>query len=80
MTARRTLSWLSQSPMLLEGADYDFYRRFIRVLTKGYFLLQRRIDTAWPGEARMSAAIAHDRFRALRPGRRIPAEKGGHER
>ncbi len=62
VTARRTLSWLSQSPMLLEGADYNFHRRFIRVLTKACFLLQRRIDTAWPGEARMSAAIAMTAF------------------
>ncbi|MGP7983730.1 heparinase II/III family protein [Rhodoblastus sp.] len=62
VTARRTQAWLSQSPMLLEGADYDFYRRFIRVLTKGYFLLQRRIDTAWPGKARMSAAIGMTTF------------------
>ncbi len=62
VTARRTMAWLCQSPMLLEGADYAFYRRFIRVLTKGYFLLYRRIDTVWPGEARMSAAIAMTTF------------------
>jgi uncharacterized heparinase superfamily protein len=62
VTARRTLAWLSQSPMLLEGADYEFARRFLRVLTKGYFLLQRRIDTAWPGEARLNAAIAMTSF------------------
>jgi uncharacterized heparinase superfamily protein len=62
VTARRTLSWLSQSPMLLEGADYDFYRRFNRALTKAHFLLQRRIDATWPGEARMSAAIAMTAF------------------
>ena len=62
VTARRTMAWLSQSPILLEGADYEFYRRFIRALTKGYFLLQRRVDTAWPGEARMNAAIAMTTF------------------
>ncbi len=62
VTARRTMAWLSQSPILLEGADYEFYRRFIRALTKGYFLLQRRVDTAWPGEARMSAAITMTTF------------------
>ncbi|MCI4678128.1 heparinase II/III family protein [Rhodoblastus acidophilus] len=58
VVARRTSSWLSQSPMLLEGVDHEFYRRFLRVLTKGYWLLQRRIDSAWPGEARLNAAIA----------------------
>lgn len=58
VVARRTLSWLSQSPMLLEGVDYDDYRRFLRVLSRGYWRLQRQIDDAWPGEARLNAAIA----------------------
>ncbi|WP_298428027.1 heparinase II/III family protein [Rhodoblastus sp.] len=58
VVARRTLSWLSQSPMLLEGADYDEYRRFMRALTHGFWLLQRGADSAWPGGARLTAAIA----------------------
>jgi uncharacterized heparinase superfamily protein len=62
VTARRTIAWLSHSPILLEGADYEFYRRFVRALTKGYFLMQRRIDAAWPGETRMSAAMAMTAF------------------
>ena len=30
VAARRTMSWISQSPLLLEGADSDFYRLFMR--------------------------------------------------
>ncbi|MDQ0473871.1 heparinase II/III family protein [Labrys wisconsinensis] len=31
--ARRVVSWLSQSPLVLEGADRGFYRAFIRSIT-----------------------------------------------
>lgn len=62
VVARRTLSWLSQSPMLLEGVEYDDYRRFLRVLSRGYWLLQRRIGEARPGELRLEAAIAMTTF------------------
>ena len=58
VVARRTLSWLSQSPMLLEGVDYHDYRRFLRVLTRGYWLLRRRIDNGLAGETQLTAAVA----------------------
>lgn len=58
VVARRTLSWLSQSPMLLEGVDYDDYRHFLRVLTRGYWLLRRRADGGLPGELQLTAAVA----------------------
>lgn len=58
VVARRTLSWLSQSPMLLEGVDYDDYRRFLRVLTHGYWLLRREADSSFAGESQLTAAIA----------------------
>jgi len=62
VVARRTLSWLSQSPMLLEGADYDDYRRFIRVLARGFWALRRRAANGLSGEMRLRAAIAMTAF------------------
>jgi len=58
VVARRTLSWLSQSPMLLEGVDYNDYRRFLRVLARGYWRLRRQIGGALPGETCLIAAVA----------------------
>ena len=34
VVARRLLAWLSQSPLILEGADAAFYRRFMRSLAR----------------------------------------------
>jgi uncharacterized heparinase superfamily protein len=62
VVARRTLSWLSQSPMLLEGADFDDYRRFIRVLARGFWLLRRQASNGLGGEMRLTAAIAMTAF------------------
>ena len=62
VVARRTLSWLSQSPMLLEGVDFDDYRRFIRVLTRGYWLLRRQAKDSLAGEMQLTAAIAMTAF------------------
>lgn len=49
VTARRLLSFLSQSPILLEGADRDFYDRFLRGLKQDHnrvrlALLRRQDD------------------------------------
>ncbi|WP_294535533.1 heparinase II/III family protein [uncultured Rhodoblastus sp.] len=62
VVARRTLSWLSQSPMLLEGVDYDDYRRFIRVLSRGYWLLRRQAHDELAGDLQLTAAIAMTSF------------------
>jgi uncharacterized heparinase superfamily protein len=58
VVARRTLSWLSQSPMLLEGVDYHDYRRFLRALTRGFWLLRRQIDSGLAGETQLTGAVA----------------------
>lgn len=55
--SRRILSWLSQSTLLLEGADADFYDRFLRGLARDAVQLQQ-IYPASVGLARMQAAIA----------------------
>ncbi len=62
VVARRTLSWLSQSPMLLEGVNYDDYRRFIRVLSRGYWLLRRHVHDELAAEFQLTAALAMTAF------------------
>ena len=56
--ARRLISFLSQSPLLLEGADHDFYRRFMRALGRDIRRLERDLETAATPQARLLAAIA----------------------
>jgi len=58
VVARRTLSFLSQSPMLLEGVNYDDYRRFMRILARGYWRLNQEASDGLAGESRLNAAIA----------------------
>jgi uncharacterized heparinase superfamily protein len=58
VVARRTLSWLSQSPMLLDGVDFEDYRRFLDALARGYWLLRRQMDRESPGESQLIAATA----------------------
>lgn len=55
--ARRILSWLSQSPIVLEGADALFYRRFMRGLARDAARLQQALAGA-TGVARLTGAIA----------------------
>lgn len=55
--ARRMLSWLSQSPIVLEGADARFYRRFMRGLARDAARLQQALPGA-TGVARLTGAVA----------------------
>ncbi len=48
--------------MLLEGVEYDDYRRFIRVLSRGYWLLRRLASDDLAGEMQLTAAIAMTAF------------------
>ncbi len=43
VAARRTMSWISQSPLILEGADADFYRLFIRSLGRHVAFLKAEL-------------------------------------
>lgn len=92
--ARRVLSWLSQSPLVLEGCDHAFYRRFIRSLTAQIRALRRIAQDGPPGMPRLTMMIAvaaaavalPDQDRFLRQaGRRLELElqaqvlpDGGH--
>lgn len=58
VAARRLISLLSQSPLVLEGADHAFYQAFL----KGIGRCVRRLDTALrhgiPPRQRLAAAVA----------------------
>ena len=56
--ARRLLSWLSQSPIVLDGADGRFYRRLMRSIARQATILQRQVDGGLDGEARLWAVLA----------------------
>jgi uncharacterized heparinase superfamily protein len=56
--ARRTVSFLAQSPLLLEGADHDFYRRFLRAIDEAAHELDRDMRFASQPLHRLTAAIA----------------------
>ena len=58
VTARRLLSWLSQSPLILEGADAVFYRAFIRSLTRQADALLSAVDRGLDGSPRLLALVA----------------------
>ena len=59
---RRLLSWLSQSPLILEGADSRFYRSFMKSINRQAALLQRRLNDDLVGETRLFALIALAEF------------------
>lgn len=58
VVARRLIAWLSQSPIILDGADRAFYRRFMKGIWRAQSFLERRIDAGLSGEDRLLAAIA----------------------
>ncbi|WP_406855390.1 heparinase II/III family protein [Alsobacter sp. KACC 23698] len=58
VAARRLISWLSQSPVILDGADRDFYRKFLRSIVRQAARLQRQLPRMDDGERRLLAAIA----------------------
>ena len=58
VVARRLISFLSQSPMILAGADHAFYRRFVRALTLSVRDLGFRARSEAVPQRRLMAAIA----------------------
>jgi uncharacterized heparinase superfamily protein len=55
--ARRLMSLLSQSPLVLDGADHNFYRRFLRCIERDIANLAS-VARAMEGEDRLTVAIA----------------------
>ncbi len=58
VVARRLLAWLSQSPLILEGADAVFYRRFMQSLSRQGDTLMAAVDRGLGGVVRLVALVA----------------------
>ncbi len=58
IVARRILAWLSQSPLVLDGCDHAFYRRFMRSLTSQIRFLRRIAPDGPPGAPRLRIMVA----------------------
>jgi uncharacterized heparinase superfamily protein len=58
VVSRRILAFLSQSPMILEGTEPDFYRRFMNHFARAKMHLARALAEDAHGEWRLFAAIA----------------------
>jgi uncharacterized heparinase superfamily protein len=58
IAAQRLISWLSHSPVVLQGTDSGFYRRFMRSLMFHVRYLRRVAATAPDGEVRFRVRIA----------------------
>ena len=56
--ARRISAWLSQTPLILDGCDFAFYRRFLRSLTAQVRRLRRVAYDGTPGMPRLRVMIA----------------------
>jgi uncharacterized heparinase superfamily protein len=58
VAARRVMSWLTHSPLILQDADPSFHRRFIRSLT-GQVRYLKSVGTSAPdGRPRLACALA----------------------
>jgi uncharacterized heparinase superfamily protein len=94
VAARRMIAFLSQSPVILDGADRGFYQRFMKGLGRTQVFLERNVAGGIAGEPRLVAAIALAEFglctdsgrHLIRKGTRLLAEElerqilpdGGH--
>lgn len=58
VVARRVISWLAQSPIILGDCDLAFYRRFMRSLTRQVRLLRRTVFDGPQGLPRLRVMIA----------------------
>jgi uncharacterized heparinase superfamily protein len=58
VASRRLISWLSHTPLLLEGADAGFYKAFVRALTQEAHRIERTLAAEPPGETRLLMQIA----------------------
>jgi uncharacterized heparinase superfamily protein len=58
VTARRVIAWLAQTPLILEGCDVNFYRRFMKSLTRQVRYLRRTAYDGPQGLPRLRVMIA----------------------
>jgi uncharacterized heparinase superfamily protein len=58
VVARRVMSWICQAPLVLDNSDAEFYRRFLRSLTRQVRHLQYTVWEARDGLPRLQALVA----------------------
>ena len=58
VTARRLMSWLAQSPLVLDPPDAGFYRRFMKSIGRQVGVLSSALAGGLDGAPRLFAAIA----------------------
>lgn len=58
VAARRLISFLCQSPLVLEGADHGFYDSFLRAIGRNAQQLERDLRKGVMPAARLNAAVA----------------------
>ncbi|WP_245263429.1 heparinase II/III family protein [Azorhizobium doebereinerae] len=58
VTARRVIAWLTQAPFILQDADHDFYRRFMRSIARQVRGLRKAANDAPDGYPRLLVVIA----------------------
>ncbi len=58
VVARRIIAWLSQAPLILEGCDFAYYKRFLRSITRQVRYLRRIAYDGAPGLPRLRVMIA----------------------
>jgi uncharacterized heparinase superfamily protein len=58
VVARRLISWLSQSPIILANADHAFYRRFVGAIQAHAAALERALAEGLEADSRLTAIIA----------------------
>lgn len=58
ITARRVMSWLQHSAVVLQGAEFAFYRQFLKSLAMQIRYLRAAVAEMADGEGRLRARIA----------------------
>jgi uncharacterized heparinase superfamily protein len=58
IAARRLISFLCQSPLVLEGADHGFYQAFLKAIGRGARELERALRRGTERPSRLLAAVA----------------------
>ena len=56
--ARRLISFLCQSPLVLEGADHAFYQSFLKAIGRAARNLEHALRRGVPPQARLNGAVA----------------------
>lgn len=78
IVAQRIIAWLSHSPVVLQGTDSGFYRRFMRSLTHQVRYLRHVAATAPDGEVRFRVRIALAMASVAMPARASTIRRAGH--